>query len=250
MRFVYDEKELEKFFNLILKPLEKDEVYFLSLSARNKYLTPEERVEYDLGRTEMMMRKLVKEYSFPAFLRTVRSYEIETGISGRGFKSLPQKCIAVYANINVCSGKRALQEFYQNMNETLFNLANDAGALERLRYLDTELLNCFQRSRGARTWIDVDFDCPSKELGMSYVDTFREDLTKHGVEHHVISTRSGFHVLLRREDLNYNYTEMVRGLDEVMKKQFPEHAEVVVNKNEMCPIPGVLSAGFEVRMIR
>ena len=136
------------------------------------------------------------------------------------------------------------------MNETLFNLANDAGALERLRYLDTELLNCFQRSRGARTWIDVDFDCPSKELGMSYVDTFREDLTKHRVEHHVISTRSGFHVLLRREDLNYNYTEMVRGLDEVMKKQFPEHAEVVVNKNEMCPIPGVLSAGFEVRMIR
>ena len=250
MRFVYDEKELEKFFNLILKPLEKDEVYFLSLSARNKYLTPEERVEYDLGRTEMMMRKLVKEYSFPAFLRTVRSYEIETGISGRGFKTLPQKCIAVYANINVCSGKKALQEFDQNMNTIIFSMDRDAGAVENLRYLDTELLNCFQRSRGASTWLDIDFDSPDKDFGVDCVNVLIKDLTEHKVENHVVETRSGYHVLVKRADLNYNYTETVKGLDQAMKHRFPEKAEVVVNKNEMCPIPGVLSAGFEVRMIR
>ncbi len=250
MRFVYDIEQLKRFHSLVLKPLEKDEVYFVSLSARNKYLTPEERQEYDLGRTEMFGRKLIKTNAFEDFLRVVKSYELEDGWSGRGFKTLPQKCIAVYANINVCSGKKALQEFYQNMNTILFSMDRDEGAVENLRYLDTELLNCFQRSRGARTWIDVDFDCPSKELGLGYVNTFRDDLAKHSVNNYVVETRSGYHVLLRREDLNYNYTEMVRGLDEVMKKQFPKHAEVVVNKNEMVPLPGVLSAGFEVRMIR
>lgn len=249
MKLIYDENEVKKFFGL-LKPLEKDEVYFLSLSARNKYLTPEERIEYDLGRTEMFGRKLVKRNSFEDFLRTLHSYEIESGWTGRGYKTLPQKCLAVYANINVSSGKKALQEFYQNMNETLFNLANDEGALERLRFLDTELLNCFQRSRGARTWIDVDFDCPSKDLGLSYVGSFREDLKRNKVESVVIETHSGYHVMVKRETLKYNYTLILAELDKIMKNQFPDGgAEVVVNKNEMVPIPGCLSAGFEVRIL-
>lgn len=250
MRFVYDVEQLRLFHTKVLKRLENDEVYFVSLSARNKYLTPEERQEYDLGRTEMFGRKLIKTNEFEDFLRVVKSYELEDGWSGRGFKTLPQKCIAVYANINVASGKKALQEFYTNMNTILFNMDRDKGAVENLRYLDTELLNCFQRSRGARTWIDVDFDSPDKNFGIDCVNVLIKDLVEHNVESHVIETRSGYHVLIKREQLNYNYTETVKGLDVAMKHQFPEKAEVVVNKNEMVPLPGVLSAGFEVRMIR
>ena len=121
--------------------------------------------------------------------------------------------------------------------------------MENLRYLDTELLNCFQRSRGARTWIDIDFDSPDKDFGADCVNVLMRNLSDHNVESHVIETRSGFHVLIRKDQLHYNYTETVKGLDAAMKHRFPEKAEVVVNRNEMCPIPGVLSAGFEVRFV-
>jgi len=53
---IKDNNEFEKFLN-ILPDLQKDEVYFVSLSARNKLLTPEERSFYSLGRTEMFARE-------------------------------------------------------------------------------------------------------------------------------------------------------------------------------------------------
>ena len=48
-----------KEFASMLAPLNMDEVYFISLSARNKYLTQEERDEYSLGRTEMFAREII-----------------------------------------------------------------------------------------------------------------------------------------------------------------------------------------------
>jgi hypothetical protein len=57
--FIYDEEQIRKFVST-LSPLKKDEVYFVSMSARNKYLTDEERRTYDLGRTEMFARELIK----------------------------------------------------------------------------------------------------------------------------------------------------------------------------------------------
>jgi len=59
MQIIYDEDQVRQ-FHALLKPLVKDEVYFLSMSARNKYLTQEERELYNLGRSEMMSRKIVK----------------------------------------------------------------------------------------------------------------------------------------------------------------------------------------------
>lgn len=250
MRFIYDEEQVREFHNC-LKSLEGDEVYFVSLSARNKYLTPEERVEYDLGRTEMFGRKLVKTNEFEDYLRTIRGYEIESGWSGRGFIPLPQKCIAIYANINTCSGKKALQEFYTNMNETLFNLANDANSLERLRYLDTELLNCFQRSRGTRKWIDIDFDAPDKVFARELVAKLESSFKENKVFYRIIETHSGYHVIFDKFTVHYNYNEIVACLDLAAKTRYPDgKAEVVRNSNEMVPLPGCLSAGFEVRFVK
>ena len=107
MQLLYDKTELEKFHKL-LKPLEGDEVYFVSMSARNKYLSAEERASFDLGRSEMMGRKIIKSSDFESYFRTIRSYEHTW--YGRSGAELSSKCLIVYANINV-SSKRKLKEW-------------------------------------------------------------------------------------------------------------------------------------------
>lgn len=49
-KLIHNREEYNKFIN-ILPDLKDDEVYFLSLSARNKYLTDAERTLFGLGRT-------------------------------------------------------------------------------------------------------------------------------------------------------------------------------------------------------
>ncbi len=248
MNLIYDELELEKFHKL-LPPLEADEVYFLSLSARNKYLNEEERAFYDLGRSEMFARKLVKDSTFEKYLRAIRSYEIQSGWEGRGGKILPDKCLIVYANINTCSGKKALQEFYSKSNEILFNLANNPEAYEKLRYLDTDLLNCYQRATGTSKWIDVDFDAPDRDFLLRQVFEFLTELRINKVEFKVIETRSGYHVLLNRDTLKYNYTRIVSQLDAEAKFVYKDKAEVTRNSNSMVPAAGCLQGGFKVKFL-
>ena len=54
---IKDFNEYNKFLE-VLPELEKDEVYFVSISVRNKYLTSEERDYYCLGRTEIFARAI------------------------------------------------------------------------------------------------------------------------------------------------------------------------------------------------
>lgn len=246
MQLIYDEKEVERFHS-ILPPLQNDEVHFVSMSARNKYLTPEERVSYDLGRSEMMGREIVKSDEFFHYLRTLRSYEHPW--YGRGGHELPSKCLICYANINNSSAKSALKEFYSKSNELLFNLGNDKEAAENLRGMDTILMNCYQRARGTRAYVDIDIDAPDEQFSLYAMTKLRRELTARGVQVYVIHTHSGYHVLLNRKTLSFNYNTVVDELQQEALGLFDEKAEVVRNSNDMVPIPGTLQGGFEVRFV-
>jgi hypothetical protein len=60
-RFVHDEKDINDFSNIIWnKNRKQGEVFFMSLSARGKYLSKEERLEIGLSGQEMFERKIVR----------------------------------------------------------------------------------------------------------------------------------------------------------------------------------------------
>jgi hypothetical protein len=243
---VHNEREVRKFYDM-LGDLLPEEAYFLSMSARNKYLTEEERKQFELGRTEMFARKLVKTRSFEIFMRTVRSFEVaHGGYLSRGNVPLPDKCLVVYANINPVSGRKALQEFYSKTTQLLFDLSTSKEAASKLSSLDTELMNCYQRAKGTKNLIDIDFDVP--EDGFDLVERFVSLMRANGITVHVIRTRSGYHVLLQRADIKFNYVAVVNELHSEAVKRFG-HAEVVVNRNDMCPLAGTLQACFPVRFM-
>lgn len=75
-KIVHDENELRTFHDLLTKhPIKKHCSYFISMSARNKYLSDEEKRQIDLGRTEMFSRKIVPDDDFSTYKRIVYSYE-------------------------------------------------------------------------------------------------------------------------------------------------------------------------------
>ena len=242
--FVYDEEQVKRFHSL-LSPLKDEEAYFFSLSARNKYLSTEERKEIDLGRTEMFARRLVKRGDYETFIRVLRGYEANDGAyTSRSNYPLPGKCLVLYANINPVSGKKALKEFYDKTTQLLFDLSDNAEAGKRLSSLDTELMNCYQRARGTRTLVDIDFDVPEPAL----VNVACSDFKDHGVMYNIIKTKSGYHVLLDKESIKYDYTKVVMQADYEAKKLYG-HAEVVINSNEMVPIAGTMQAEHRVAFV-
>lgn len=242
--FVYDETQVNAFHNL-LSPLENSEAYFLSMSARTKYLTEHEREYYQLGRTEMFARKLVKRSDFDAYMRVVRTLEVAYGgYTSKTDVPLPDKAMVVYANINPVSGEKALQEFYTKTNEMLFDLGRNEQTRERFAKLDTLLMNCYQRARSRKTLLDVDFDTKKDAV----VHEFVNELQSQGVTYFVVETKSGYHVLMKKSTVNFNYPAVVSELNKKVKAKNPK-AEVVVNKNDMVPLPGTLQAGFRVRLL-
>ena len=74
---IWSELELKKFYTTIFQPLELNEVQFISLSARNKYLSDVERENIRLGGTQMLFKTVLREYGYQKFSSKI--HQIDAG---------------------------------------------------------------------------------------------------------------------------------------------------------------------------
>lgn len=256
-QIIYDENELKRFYDNVMPRLIDDEVYFVSLSARNKYLTEEERKRLALGRTEMFAKTIVRSDSFARLLRTIRKYETNEGsyLTKNG-SYIPPKSIICYFNINPSSTLKAYKEFNATMNEYMYELAhnslenrNTENIISRIKRMDDLMMICYQKNRGRKVYLDVDFDINKGDFHL--VEYFCERMKQNNVKYFVVDTKSGYHVLLDRSTIKFNFTEVIT---DVESKAFciygeREKYEIVLNKNAMIPLPGTLQGGHEVRVL-
>lgn len=244
-----DENEFGKFIS-ILPEIKDDELFFISLSARNKYLKQEEREKLDLGKTEMFGRTTARDKEGLRYalkkLESVLSYR-----RTRNGSIIPEECLVVYININPSSTIRAFQNFKKEM-ENAFTEAFFAEKQEKkpnythFQNIEKNLLNNIQKSRSRKEFIDIDFDVENLRL----VSSFENFLNKNRfpTEHwFIIQTQGGYHVLLRKDYLEkLNIWNKVQELDKEAKKT---NGEVIINKNEMVPLPGTHQAGKLVKVL-
>jgi hypothetical protein len=259
---IHDEEEIKYFFDNIIPNLSNNEIYFLSLSARNKYLTGKEREYYGLGRTEMFERTIVRERNWSKFLRKIKRFQtVEGSYLTKKNLPIPEKSMVVYFNINPTNVLKAYNEFSHTMSEYFMELglnASKGGDLEnvskRMKKMDVLLMNCFQRNRGTKHYIDIDFDIPKDETWV--LSKFLDNLKENNVTYYVIDTKSGYHVMLLRDSVKYNFPEVVKNLQDeaneyrLGKMISEQHWEIVVNKNEMVPLPGTYQAGYPVKILK
>ena len=258
---ITDEENLRQFYEWAgYEGIEKrDQVLFLSLSARAKHLTQEERETIKLGRAEMFRREIVHDFNYPVFLRTVKQYEVaeEVYTTKNGYP-IPEKCLSVYFNINPSSMIKAYYDFQNDMNRRLKErLTSDVKDLtdfyKGIGKADTLLKNYIQKSRGDKLFIDFDFDIADHVMDKEKVwkhtiyPQFCEILVNAGCRVGKIVTRNGFHVMIDvksmegcgKENNPYFLADGVRLNDE------GDLSEAVYNKNHMIPLPGTGVIRFE-----
>lgn len=252
-KLIYDPIHLQSFIDEVLPDLTSDETYFISLSARNKYLSKEEREEYSLGRTEMFWRQLVRSKSLFLPRLSRLSFDETDHLMGyytKSGKGMPLKALVVYLNINPSSGLEAFQNFSITVQNRLFELQKkmlhgnsfNEEEMSWFAKLDTKLLNEYQKSRSNKYFVDIDLDTKNSKA-LTYIQS---ELINNFVIHHIIQTRNGWHVLLKKDTINFNYPDLINRAHQFIE----EDDEIIINTNAMVPLPGTMAAGFPVRWIK
>lgn len=250
---IIDKNQFDKFI-AILPELEKDQVYFVSLSARNKYLTDEERRFYGLGRTEMFARTLVR--SKGDFEFAMKKLQAELGYkTTKNGKPIPKKAIVTYININPSSMVDAYNLFKKESDHELAEMIKaymngKQPNFDGFKRLDRKLLNCVQKSKGNRYFLDIDFDIPREKWLLMGELTSVLDL--YNVSNYAIKTKSGYHVLINREHLtkrgkDIQLHKLIKNFNEEVKDK--DIGEVVFNDNQMVAIPGTMQSDHLVTML-
>lgn len=254
---VQDEEQIRKFYRECLPRLNPGEVYFISLSARNKYLTEEERKESDLGRAQMFAKTIIREDTEEAFVKHVRRFECdERGYTTRSGKTLPHKCLVCYVNIHPSSTIKALAEFQKLVTEYMIEAmsitmtGNDADNFKlRLNKIDNNLLNSYQHAHCSKRYLDFDLDI--NELTDVGIFAVKSALYEFGVTpdmYRIILTRSGCHILLENKHIRYKPDTLAAYLYASLR-YILDVKEIIVNKNAMVPLPGTYQAGFPVKLL-
>lgn len=259
-KIIHDEEQVRRFYRECLPRLKPTEVYFLSMSARNKYLNDDERKKYDLGRTEMYAKSIIRHDSEDEFVKHIRRLECdERGYTTRTGEAIPQKCMVCYANIDPSSTTKALQAFMKLIGEYQTEAIaiatgknNGDNFISRLNKIDNNLLSCYQQAHAKGLYLDIDIDLISKN---NTVDIF----TELGIEsvmldysisdYKIIATKSGFHVLVNYKDIQFDPVKLVTSLENQLEIREVLYKEVAINKSRMIPVPGTWQAEYPVYFV-
>jgi hypothetical protein len=261
MNLIKDREEFNKLIS-ILPDLNKDEVYFISLSARAKYLTMEERKEYSLGQTEMFGREIAQSKD-KLYNYTIKKLEATLSYkTTRNGKLIPDKSLICYVNVNPSSMVKAYYQFQKEMNNQMseITLALLHGKDPNYSFINIqtrELMNCIQKSTGTKHFIDIDCDTKEPEV----LNYFREAFMKDLIKFYIIETKGGYHFLLKKDTfpVKYNLMNIITEAKKILiklyydrgefKKEEFEFPEIMINGNGMIPVPGIMQSDHLVKFV-
>jgi hypothetical protein len=253
-QFLIDEYILRFFWDYGIPPLKKNEIYFLSLSARNKRLDEDERKYYQIGRSEMFAKQQIRHDSFDELLKHVKRFECrEDAYLTKAGLPYPAKVLVCYWNLCPVDAYKAMKDQMSYLTEILSSLADSAiknsqGGIDESFYkirksFDT-CQSLFARNFGTKYWIDFDIDGTFTETDCFNI---RDIIFTLGAcntgDVMIIKTAGGAHFLIKKSTIHVNPLHISDGIFMKMKANIKE---IVVNKNEMCPLPGTRQYGDHV----
>jgi hypothetical protein len=241
--FIYSEEELHKFFDVVLPPLTDNEVYFVSLSARKKYLSDETKSILD-GSSEMFERKLIEKKDWNLFLRTIRRYECNDGayMSLEG-EAYPNAAMMIYLNFNPCDVIKAYEEFIMDSTRNMMALALGRGSSpDYFKRIQHNLMTAMHHSRGTKHYVDIDIDffegTKNTSEGNKAICSITEFLKSKNVKFFLVNSHSGYHILMKVETLYFGY---MKELTKFWKKDIIQ--DIMNNSQGMLQLPGTLAGG-------
>lgn len=215
---IANEKILEDFVDW-LPAVANHESYYVCLMARSKYMT--EKVKGWSTKSDQMhcARFLVKPEDL---IRRLRGLECPVGAYTRRGKDVPQEALAAYITPNPRSNKGAVTELVATLVNQISNH----------QYTDpvSAALTAAHRSRSRKifTHMECDGDIFEPKDIFKYINTDAVD---------VLTTRGGYHVLVRHELVT----------DEYKRSWYQSLAQMGgadASGDMMMPIPGTYQGGY------
>ena len=284
-KFVADEDELKWFFDHVVERPELDESYMLCLSARNKKLTEDERVIYQLGRGEMMREEIIaprsksKLWDYNIFRSAVYRYECrKEGMVTKNGKDYPDKCLVVYFYPNPSKESLVVSDSVQLAITMMSEMINAAAkkswegvvdGLDKLGTVSRHLKSSHAVNLSRKVYVQYDFDLPSdlktNEDARKYII---ELLHEEGIFHFgkqgffIVETSGGYHVLVKKTALSKGMERANKLRKEQKLKVMPDYLYTVSSKckylfdeavkcdQEFLPLPGTYQYGsFPVKIV-
>lgn len=243
---VHDELVIRDYIYNIYPKLVDDEVLFISLSSRTKYLTEDQKSSgLVINRNEMFHRRFFNGNKEEVFLKTmsylnsvncaskyVKDLEVEDYLLDFKTSSghpIPMNTVTVYVNINPSSMMKASSNLGSEMMKKMITTDYDW-----FFHLQSKLNTEVQKAKSRREFIDIDFDHVEKEA---------VDYVRNLIGGFVVQTHGGYHLLIPKKNLSkgYNLQEILN----TTKNKF-DSKEIVINKNGMIPLPGTYQGGKPV----
>ncbi len=217
-KIIQDEKLLEDFIEW-LPDLENNEIFYLSLMARNKYA---EELKYAKSGKSLLKRFTATK---DRIYNKIKQLECEVGSYKLKDVPAPQNSLALYISINprdmLKATKNGLIKFAQLITQE-YNGYNP----------HQEIMSEIQKAYSRKIYLDFDFDNVSKE---SVLEKVRDILNIDCVR--VLNTHSGFHLLIETSKIKSEY-----------KKSWYQKVSSIegcdVKGDNLIPVVGCTQGGF------
>lgn len=251
---VGDVDEIKFYWNYGLPPLKRNEIFFVSMSSRNKKLSEEERLYYKVSRSEMFAKQQIRHDSFKDFLKHLYRFEVnKNAYFTKNHMHYPAKTLVCYINICPIDAYKAMKDQITYLSEVLNGLTDSAlkvsinginDSFYKIRKSFDTCQSLFARNFGEKYWIDFDIDGQLDEQDYNNVKHcfYLNTAAKPG-DLMMIKTGGGLHCFLKKTVLNMNPSLLISALYGCIENS--KVTEIIHNKNEMCALPGTYMYGTE-----
>lgn len=229
---IYDTDQFDRFVSSTVE-LKQHEAAYFAWAARVKYLTLEQRAQ--VGKLPDMYGRVL--YRQGESLESLRRRLLARGDEMR----VPQDALVLYMRVNPVDLTKGALSFMADVNARMATAGPCAETvLAYLNRADRHLKSHVYKTRSRRVWADFDFDTAHQDL----VARFLQVVDKHAADYRVVTTRGGWHVLVRTGPV-------LRDLEALVPKLHAEAAqeggEVIRTTSEMVPVPGTRQGDAFVR---
>lgn len=216
MRLIYDVDQVRRFVSMLNF---EDGPHMTCLTVRSKY---------DPNTKDCMFKRRVSHHS-RALLRDILDFETTQGILDDQDVPISIEALVIYATTNGRSEVKAAQQVMETLTKSLFE-----GTIATTNMVSLSK-RALHKHKAKTDFITVDID--DKSL---YDACLAWLIPNVGSPAFTIETRGGFHLLYRQDAGAVLFRDMRRHF---------QHPKIEVLGDAMCPVPGTLQGGFEVRFI-